>query len=824
MQDLGFAFRQLLKKPGFTAAMVLTLALGIGANTAIFSVINTTFLSGLPYPGSERLVFLSERDRDGELSLSYPNYLDWHAQQQVFSALAAYRIEDEKLQTAEMAEQISVAQVSAEFFTVLGVNPVHGRGLAAADDLPGAAPVAWISHQAWQRLFGEEPGLVGRTITLDGQPVTVVGILPTGFRFIRPVDIYRPLGPLAGQLNLLVREDHTGAYALGRLKDGVTLKAAQGQMDVIAERLQREYPKANTSVRVTATPLRERISSGARTQLLLLLGAVGLVLLIACVNVANMLLARSVAREKEMAIRIALGASRARLLRQLLSESFLLAGVGGFLGVWVGLWGVGYAKRLIPWEVQTVSAVGWGVDLRVLLFTGSVTVLTAIGFGLAPAWRLSHTPPNDALKNTLHPIRTVFGRYRLSDLLVSTQVALALVLLVGAGLLLRSLRQLTRVDPGFQPERVLTLRITHPQEQFPIDAFASYQYCERILEAVRNLPEVEAAAFGSSVPFTWHVLMPGFYREGAPIPTSSDELSRANCHYVSTDYFRAMGIPLVRGRVFDGHETQPSLPRGTEVNAESLRTYYRGLVLDGVISRCMAERFWPGEDPLGKRFRFGSPEMELPWIQIVGIVGNTTQQGLERGEEAEFYLALRQLPYPILYLVVRARTDPAQVAASVRAAIGSSAPGEAVFEVKTMAERVADSLQDRRFSMDFYALFAGAALLLAVIGLYGVLAFTVSQRTREMGIRMALGARRSDIMINVLSRGLALIVPGAALGLGGAGAISILLRSQLFGIGRTDPLTYGAAAILLLLAGLLACWLPAQRASRVNPLVALRDE
>jgi predicted permease len=578
-------------------------------------------------------------------------------------------------------------------------------------------------------------------------------------------------------------------------------------------------------VGVKAAAMRERIAGWARTQLLLLLGAVGIVLLIACVNVANMLLARSLAREREMAIRTALGASRPRLMRQLLAESLLLAAAGGFVGTLFGLWGCALAGRLVPWEVRAVVGTGGGLDLRVLLFVVTVTLVTGVGFGLAPAWQLSHANPNEALKNTRRTMRSPLGSFRLSDLLVAAQVALALVLLIGAGLLMRSLQRLAQVNPGFQPDRILTLRVTAPPiGTFRTDPFASFNYHERILEAVRNLPEVEAAAFGTSAPFTWNVSTWTFYREGLPVPAPG-EFPAANSHFVTTDYFRAMGIPLVRGRVFDGRETQPMIPPGSDLTPASLPSFYKGLALDGVISRRMADQFWPGEDPIGKRFRLGSPDMQLPWVRIVGVVGNTTQQGLDRGEEAEFYLALRQLPLPMtVHLLIRSRLEPAHVVASVRTAIRSVARDEPIFDVKPMAERMAGTVEDRRFNANLYAFFAGTALLLAAIGIYGVLAFTVTQRTREVGIRMALGAQRSDVLRSVLWRGLALVLPGAALGLFGAWAVSRVLGSQLFGVAGTDPLTYAAGAVLLLLAAVAACLIPARRATKVEPMAALRTE
>jgi len=824
--DIKYGLRMLGRNPGFTSIVVLTLALGIGANTALFSIVNMTFLRALPYPEPERLVFLSERSgANDDMSVSYPNFLDWRAQQDVLASLAIFSVEGGKLKTAEGAEQVSVGMVSSEFFRVLGVHVALGRDLTAEEDRPTATSVAWLTDGAWKRWFAGDPGVVGRTLSLDSQEIAVAGILPAGLRFIREIDVYVPLAPLAEQRFMMMRESHNDAYAIGRLKDGVTLERAGAEFLAIGQRLEREYPKANAGIGVRLTTVQEHVAGWARAQLLLLLGAVAMVLLIACVNVANMLLARSFAREREMAIRAALGASRLRLVRQVLAESVLLAVAGGIAGLVLGWWGHGFLRRLVPWEVQNLVGPGAGLDLRVMLFVGVVTLLTGVGFGLAPAWQLSHANPNAAIKNTRRTLRTAFGRFRLSDLLVGVQVTLAVVLLIGAGLLIRSLQRLSQVHPGFQAERILSLRVaTPPIGQFSTDPFASPRFHEGILDAVRNLPEVEAAAFGTSTPFTWNVSTMTFFRDGLPIP-SPGEFPAANSHFVSVDYFRAMGIPLLRGRVFDGRETQPVIPPGIRLTPETLSACYQGLDLDGIISRRMAEKFWPGEDPIGRRFRLGYPDMRLPWVQIIGVVGNTTQQGLDRGEEAEFYISQRQLPLPMpMHLVVRTRLAPSAAVAAVRTAIRSVARDEPIFDVKPMAERMAVFSEGRRFNMDLYAIFAGTALLLAAIGIYGVLAFSVTQRTREVGIRMALGARRSDVMRRVLWHGLVLVASGAVLGLFGAWTLSRVLQGQLFGVAATDPFTYAAGVLTVVLIAMVASWLPARRAARVDPMVALRCE
>ncbi|HTX65343.1 MAG TPA: ABC transporter permease [Opitutaceae bacterium] len=825
LANLRSSLRQFAKYPAFTALVVLTLGLGIGVNTAIFSIVNATFLHPLPYSQADRMVSVMERRGTAENTVSYPNFLDWHAQQDVFAALALFHPESAKLKTPGNVELVSTLLVSGDFFAVLGVHPSPGRDLTAADDRVGAAPVVWLTHEAWQKYFAGDPELVGKRILLDGQGVAVAGILPAGFRFFRRADFFRPLAPFAEQLFMTMRESHNDAYGLALLRPGATPAAAQTEMTAIAARLEKDYPKINAGLGVKVTPLREQLAGEARSQLLLLFGAVGMVLLIACVNVANMLLARSFAREKEMAIRTALGASRGQLLRQLLAESLVLATAGGAVGALLGLWGYAFGSQLVPWQMQALVAAGGGLDGRVLLFVAAVTLLTGLGFGLAPAWQLSHANPIHALKNTRRTVRTLFGQVRLSDLLVVAQVALALVLLVGAGLLIRSLDRLLRVPSGIRPDHVLTLQVTPPPfAQFQRDPNSFSQFYQRVIDAVRPLPEVEAAGAITNLPFTWGTSDIMFYRGDRPVPKPG-EFPDANNHSITGDYFRALGIPLLRGRLFDGHEKQPVVPPGFVFTPQNLGEVFKDVTFDGIVSQRMADKFWPGEDPIGKRFRLGYPDMGLPWVQIVGVVGNTTQEGLDQGDTAEFYLPARQFPAPMsMHIAVRTRADPAMATASVRKAIQVVAADEPIHDVRLMTDHMADFTAGRRFNMGLFSFFAGTALLLSLIGIYGVLSFVVGQRTREVGIRMALGAQRRDVLREVLGRGLRLALPGVGLGLAGAWGVSRLLQSQLFGITAGDPPTYAAGAALLLLAAGAACLLPARRAAGVNPVEALRAE
>ena len=826
MSSLRFAFRQFAKSPGFTAIIVLTLALGLGANTAIFSLVNTTFLRALPYPDPDSLVHVAEKTaRYANMSVAYPNFVDWRAAQDVFTGLAIYRTDGKKLKTADSAEQIHIAQVSADFFSIVGLNVTRGRAMTADDDRVGAAPVLWLTHGAWQRHFAGDPDIVGKNVLLDGQSTMVAGVLPAEFRFQRAVDLYVPIEPFVDAQFMRERENHNGTYVIGRLKPGVTIETARTQLDAIAERLEREYPKANAGARVNIVPLREQMTGGARIQLFVLLGAVGLVLLIACVNVANMLLARSFGRAREMAIRTSLGATRLALIRQLLVESLLVAAAGGLLGTVFGVWAFDYVRRLIPWELQSLMGDGAALDLRVWGFVFLATLLTGAGFGLAPAWQLSHANPNDALKNTRPVVRTLFGRFHLSDVLVVLQVGLALVLLISAGLLIRSLQRLVDVDTGLNPERVLTLRVSAPPlEEYRRDPLGYVRYHERVLEAVQALPEVESAAFGSALPFTWNTSTSVFFRTDIPTPDAG-KLPAANTHMVTPDYFRTMGIPLLRGQLFTGHEPTPSFPEGETLSMATLPKIYGNLQLSCVISRRMAEEIWPGEEALGKEIQFGFPGTGMPKATIIGIVGNTTQQGQDRGEQSEYYLLLRQFPAPMyLHLVARTRADPAGVVASVRPPVGGVAVDQPIFDVVLMSERIANFASQRRFTMTLFTFFAATALLLAAIGIYGVLACLVGQRTRDIGIRMALGAQRGQVLRDVLGRGFALTLAGAALGLVGAWFVSRWTQSLLFSTSAADIPTYLICALALIGIALLACTLPARRATRVNPIEALRTE
>jgi predicted permease len=823
--DFKFAIRQLRKSPGFTTIVVLTLALGVGANTAIFSIVNTTFLAALPYGDSGRLVFVAERNAQGNsIEISYPNFLDWHKQQDVFSGLAVIHSAQGRLKIEQQTEIVALRHVSADFFKVLGVLPAFGRIMRPDDDLPQAKRVAWITHEAWQRLFQGDPGLVNRSLVLDNHTITIAGILPADFRFYRQADLFTAIAPVAEENFLTMRGSHSNTQAVARLQAGVSLAGAQAQMEIIAQRLAEAYPEVNKGIGIMVVTLREKLAGGRHTQLLLLLGAVGLVLIIACVNVAHMLLARSFAREREMAIRTSLGASQSRLLGQLLVESLLLSVLGSTVGVVVGLWGSSFANRLVPYQVQRLVESN-GHDSTMLLFVVGITLVTGLAFGLAPAWQLSHVRPIQALKQSTRKGIKLFGRLGLSDLLVTGQITLSLVLLIGAGLMIRSLHRLLQVDPGYEPTHVLTLEVGAPAvEQFYRDPHSYTRYFERVLPPVQNLAGVEAAAIATCLPFSYSTSGTEIYRDDRPHPRAG-EFPYASQHTVAGDYFRAMGIPLQRGRVFDGTEHPYVIPKGVDVAPENFPVIFKDVVLFGIISQKMADRFWPGEDPIGKRFGMDRPQVGFPRVEIIGVVGNTVQNGLDQGEQTEFYLSLNQWPVPEnMYLAVRTQQAPTAMVKSVRSAVASVIRDEPIRAFHVLADRIDHSTAGRRFNRNLFSVFSGTALILAVIGLYGVLAFNVSRRTREIGIRMALGAHRGHVIHGVVKRGLILVIPGLILGLACAWTLGRILESQLFNIAGTDPITYALGALLMLGTALVACLIPAWRAARIDPMVALRYE
>jgi predicted permease len=807
LQDIRYGLRMLARSPGFTAVAVLTLALGIGANTAIFSVVNAVFLRPLPYPDADRLAVINESSKPmPEGPISYPNFLDWQAQNQVFDRMAAFQGGALTLVGVKVPESMPSLNVSADFFPTLGVKPIYGRSFLPPEDKVGAPPVVIISNGLWQRRFGADPGLIGRSLRLKGtlgtRDFTVVGILPRDFKFYAPAELYVPIGLWGADGYLMKRENHDRTLAVARMQSGVSLEQARSQLETIASRLRQQYPETNTGFGVTITPLRERVVGHVRRAVLVLLGAVGFVLLIACVNVANLLLARSVLRRKEVAIRVALGAGWGRVVRQLLTETMLLGLAGGAVGLLLGSWSSSALARLVP---PGLPVGGIATDYRVLGFTLLLSLLTGVAFGLAPALHASELDLRDALKAGGRSSTESFGHRRLRSLLVVSEVALALVLLISAGLMIQSFRLLLKVDPGFNVQGVLTIGLDMSDPKYQENPARFMAFNAQLLERVRAIPGVQYAGTVRPLPLGGGRSAMPFYREDRPVPSEGD-FPAADWHAASPGYFQAMGIRLARGRVFadSDRENTPQV---------------------AVISEGMARRYWPDEEPIGKRLRIGTPEMGLPWFTVVGVVGDTKPYGLEASTPAELYLSCLQLgSWVDMSLVVRTASNPLGVAAAVRDQVLALDKEMVVGDLQTMEQRLGGTLAGRRTNMLILGIFAGLALVLATVGIYGVMSYSVAQRTQEIGVRVALGARPADVLRLVVRQGMTLVLVGVGVGLAGSIAFTRLLRSMLFEVTPTDLVTFAGVSLLLTAVALLACFIPARRATKVDPMVALRYE
>jgi len=811
MQDLRYALRVLRNSAGFTLIAILALALGIGANTAIFSVVNAVFLRPLPYPEADRLVELHEGMGGGTMPVSYPNYLDWRKQADAFEDMASSAIFDATLAAGSRNERVPVAYVSSGFFSILRSAPALGRDFAPADDRPGAAPTVILTHSVWQVRFGGNAGILGKTLSLDKRPYTVIGVLPAGFRFYRDADVYVPISDALTRQMMHMREDHVNNWVIARLKTGVTLAQATAQMGTIAARLQREHPDCDTGIGIRVVSLREQVAGESKGAIVLLLAAVAAVLLIACVNVANLLLARAAGRQKEMAIRAALGASRWRILRQLIAESLLLAAAAGVVGIILAQWSFAGLVRLVP---ASIAAGGLAIDERVLAFTLLVSVATGLLFGLAPAIDAARLNLSGAMRDGTRTSGTS-SRGSLRDALVVAEVALALLLLVGTGLLLRTLDQLMRVRLGFQTASILTVRVDLPDSN-EFSPVRSEAFFERLIERVRSMAGVESAGGGSNMALTGDVSNLVFYRDDRPMPERG-HLPDADYKVVTPGYFATMGIPLVRGRVFTAADG-----RVTDFPRDRMMEWLGKNRFSVVINETMARRYWPGEDPLGKTFRAGFPEMKGPQVTIVGVVGDTHDRGADQDAPASFYWSSYHFPYVGLTLVARTRMNPLALASSVRKAAADLDPNALVSGVTTVEQLVSASVASRRLNMLMLAIFAGLALVLAAVGIYGVMAYSVNQRRREIGVRMAMGAASVDVLRLVIRKAVFLGGLGVLIGSAAALGLSRLIAGMLYGVEPADPLTFVSVAAILFAVAIASSFAPARRAARLDPLAALR--
>jgi len=808
MQDLRYAVRQLVRHPGFALVPVLALALGIGANTAIFSVVNAVFLRPLPYRDAARLVVVWDQLTKLGLErfpVSFANYLDYRMQKGVFDDVAAFSYAEFNLTTAEQAERVPGMRVSANLLPMLGATPAIGRIFTEDENRPGQGNVAVLSDSLWRRRFGEDPAILGKTVILDGQALTVVGILPANFSFSAgspvpevwlPVELRADADRTAGALELI-----------GRLKTGIAVEQARANMRAVAAGIEnRDHPYRgphgeDAGYGVTVIPLRDELYGSLRRSLLVLLGAVVFVLLIACANVASLLLARTAERRREIAVRLSLGAGRLRLARQLLVESMALAMIGGLLGFALAFWGVELLGAMMPGSPPHVEKIP--LDLPVLGFTLLVSLTTGVVFGLAPALEASRLELNETLKEASRATAGSARSRRLRRALITAEVAVSLVLLTGAGLLIKSFARLVRVNPGFRAEKLMTARISLSEQQYSEDHRVVTFYRE-LIDRVRTLPGVEAASVVSRLPLTGGPGGDPFSIEGRPYQTRGKTPQVTNHQVISSDYFRTMQIPLLAGRIFQEREPEPAV----------------------IINLTMARGFWPGGSAaaIGKRILLGAPRPGAPWLSIVGVVGDVRMEGLDAEPIPQMYVPDDQTPTRSMALVVRAAGEAGKVIPAIRALLFVLDPDQPAYDVKTMEQRAAETVAQPRFQTVLLSAFGAMALILAAIGVYSVIAQSVTDRTHEIGVRLALGAPSGAVLRSVLWEGLGMGIAGIGLGLASTLSLTRVLSSLLYEIPARDPGTFLSAALILMAVVLLASCVPAYRAARLDPITALRWE
>jgi putative ABC transport system permease protein len=806
IQDVRYALRTLVKSPGFTAVALLTLALGIGANTAIFSVVYGVMLAPLPYRDSARLMVLNETTpKVGSVSVSYPNFLDWRAQSHSFSQMAVVAQTAWNMSGGSQPETVNGEAVSPNYLSMLGVQPMLGRDFDASEEKAGTNRVALLHYPMWQSHFGADPSVLGKTIALDGQSFTIIGVLPAGFRSLDKIDVMVPIGVWAtGNDAATERGDRGDMVGVGRLKPGISEQQSRTELEGIAQRLAIAYPMQNDKGGAEVTPIRETFSGNIAPALLVLGGAVMFVLLIACANVANLLLMRGAARTHEIALRIALGAGRGRIISQMLTESFVLAALGGGLGIMLAFEMIRGLVQLVPMSLLAGATIA--LNGAVLLFAAGVVVLSALVFGLMPAARLAKPDVQSSLKENSRSSSASARQMNLRDILAIGEVAVALILLVAAGLMMKSFYRLLSVNPGFRPERVLTMELglrTAQYEKGP----AILNFWHQTLERVRTIPGVESVAVATVVPMASEHSRSDITIEEMDRP-SPGNYPHPDVHVVSEDYLRTLGVSLQRGRnlLDSDNETAPAV---------------------GMINQKVAQKYFPTADPIGKRFAFGhvaAASNPPKWITIVGVVGDTSLYGLQNPARLEIYLPYQQDASNHMNLVVKSGMDPAALTSAIRGAIAAIDKDQPIFAISTMTALINASVATDRLTLVLLGLFGMLALVLASIGIYGVISYSVTQRTHEIGVRIALGAARWDVLRMVLGHGVKIAGIGVAIGLAASFGLMRLMVKLLYSVNAADPLTFAGVGMSLLLVAMLACYVPARRTLRVDPMKALRYE
>jgi putative ABC transport system permease protein len=800
-QDLLYGARMLRKSSGFTAIAIVTLALGIGANTAIFSAVYNVLLKPLPFSEPDRLAVLDESHAGKRMSISWPDFVDWRDRATSFQGLAAFHNSFFNLTGRQEPVRLHDLDVTWNFFDVIGVRPQLGRTFSQDDDKPGAAPTLVLSDSIWKNTFGADPSMVGQTVTLDGKSFEIIGVLPAGFEFLYPQGVFAPLEALMESGSpILDRGNHAGIRGIARLKQRVSLEQAREEMKVVAAGLEREYPATNSGNTSEVTGLQDRMVQKSRALLLVLMGAVALVLLIACANLANLLLARAATRRHEISVRLAIGARRSRITRQLLTESIVLASLGGAAGVLVGQWFLKLFRGLVPDGVPRLAGVQ--LDSGVLAFAIALSLACGILFGIVPSLQASRTDLQAALKQSSGISPSGSARPRLLNILLVVEVSLAVLLLAASGLMARTLNQLARVDPGFRYDHLLTMKFERPAWNY--NKKTNLAFCTELDSRVQATPGVVSAALTASLPIDGSNWNSVFVVADQPIPPRAD-LPSAAFTPISAGYFNAMAIRLLRGRPFTDQD-RPDSPRVTIVN-ESL-----------------ARHFWPNEDPIGKRLKQGWPEWRTPWTEVVGVVADAKMEDLTGEAPMQAYLPLTQSPGRYWILAIRTLGEPLSAAAGVISTIHNLDPELPVYDIFSMEQLMSRSILTQRIAATLLGSFAALAMALAAIGIYGVVSYGASQRSHELGLRIALGAGRHQVLGMVIRQSMAPVLIGSGLGVIGALVLTRFMSALLFHVKATDPLTFVAVVIILAVVALVACFLPARRAANQDPLVALRYE